>query len=490
MYLYGLEVPTPSPRENSILALYLKHVGPPEREEGGRILPSELVSEVRMVSLANRNKVETTAEKQGANPNQDHATAALPERLSLGRLVGRERAAEPAESAAQSVTKTLGLGEKATNQEVINALFKRYERDYSAMYKGAQRDFGIDVEALVKAKQERFISKEPAQGRDDTRPSGTNPDTTRETPLQNFLKTHNLDGTSTNRELINALYARYGVNDATTYARARKELAIDIDKLASNRDGRIDGKAVVSAPTEERLAPTQRPSSRVPRHDRQTTEKKNDESPSPTKADRSPSQTPVSPETAAKREITPGAPLGPSAVPVSDLVRNYPKSPLDAEHAHGGYNGPYLRDQFSLPQWIDNSCAIRLSYALHKCGIKVDTKGTLTETVRPTTDKGDPEAPFVAMLRAKELFAKLDSHFGGAEKQSLSFSPDNKPNLSGLSGFVLYEVYNPTTRTQTRHIGIIDDGKEQTLYDPIAGNERGKATLLVMDRQDTMVAMR
>lgn len=441
-----------------------------------------------MVSLANRNKVETTAEKQGANPKQDHATAALPERLSLGRLFGRERAADPAESAAQSVTRTLGLGDKATNQEVINALFKRYDSDYSAMYKGAQRDFGIDVEALVKAKQERFISKEPAQGRDDTRPSGTNPDTTKETPLQNFLKTHNLDGSSTNRELINALYARYGVNDATTYARARKELGIDIDKLASNRDGRIDGKAVVGAPKEERPAPTQPPSSRVSRHDRQTTEKKNEESPSPAKTERSPSQAPVSPETTAKRELTPGAPLGPSAV--SNLVRNYPKSPLDAAHANDGYTGPYLRDQFALPKWIDNSCAIRLSYALHKCGINVDTKGALTETVRPTTEKGNAEAPFVAMLRAKELFAKLDSHFNGAEKQAVSFSPGEKPNLTGLSGFVLYEVYNPTTRTQTRHIGILDNGKEQTLYDPIVGNERGKATLLVLDKQDGMVAMR
>jgi hypothetical protein len=171
-------------------------------------------------------------------------------------------------------------------------------------------------------------------------------------------------------------------------------------------------------------------------------------------------------------------------------VRNYPKSPLDAAHANDGYTGPYLRDQFALPNWIDNSCAIRLSYALHKCGINIDTKGTLTETVRPSTDQGNPEAPFVAMLRAKELFAKLDSHFGGPDKSAFSFNPGDKPNPTGLSGFVLYEVYNPTTRTQTRHIGILDNGKEQTLYDPIADNERGKATLLVLGKPDAMVALR
>jgi hypothetical protein len=173
-----------------------------------------------MVSLAQRNKEDSTPDKQGVDTRRDNPTAAFPERPSLGRLLRMERPTDTAEKGGASVTKTLGLTENATNQDVINALYKRYDRDYSAMYKGAQRDFGIAIETLVKAKHERFLANDTAQGPGETRTSGTTPNTTREAPLQKFLQANNLDGASTNRELINKLYERYGVNDATTYARA------------------------------------------------------------------------------------------------------------------------------------------------------------------------------------------------------------------------------------------------------------------------------
>ena len=181
-----------------------------------------------MVSFAHRNTGLSTPDNQSVDTRRDHPTAALPDRPSLGRLFGRAPLAETTGEAARSVTKSLGLTENATNQDVINALYKRYDRDYSAMYKGAQRDFGIAIETLVKAKQERFVANDTAQGPGETRTSGTTPNTTRETPLQKFLQANNLDGASTNRELINKLYERYGVNDATTYARARAENWVSI----------------------------------------------------------------------------------------------------------------------------------------------------------------------------------------------------------------------------------------------------------------------
>ena len=159
-------------------------------------------------------------------------------------------------------------------------------------------------------------------------------------------------------------------------------------------------------------------------------------------------------------------------------------------HADAGYTGPYLRDQFAIPDYIDNSCAIPLHHALHKSGIGIDTRGAATETVHPTTETAKPEAPFAATLRARELFARIDKHFGSPEKSAFTFGPSNKPDLAGVTGFVLYEYNNPATGAQVRHIGIIDNGKEQTLHDPIALNIKGKATLLVMDRQDRMVALR
>ncbi len=443
-----------------------------------------------MVSLAQRNKEDSTPDKQGVDTRRDNPTAAFPDRPSLGRLFGRAPLAETTGEAAQSVTKTLGLTENATNQDVINALYKRYDRDYSAMYKGAQRDFGIAIETLVKAKHERFLANDTAQGPGETRTSGTTPDTTRETPLQKFLQTNNLDGASTNRELINKLYERYGVNDATTYARARRELGVDIDKLVTNRDDRIDGTDVVVARTPQRTAPERSASPRDAHPERRTSDKRPEVSSSPAAPERSPSQTPPNPDHSAKQEHTPNPSVTPSAKLVADVVRHYPRSPLDAMHAGDGYTGPYLRDQFAIPHYIDNSCAIRLHHALHKSGIAIDTRGAATETVRPTTETGEADAPFAATLRARELFAKIDQHFGRPEKSAFTFGPSNKPDLAGVTGFVLYEYNNPTTGDQVRHIGIIDNGKEQTLHDPIALNIKGKATLLVMDRQDGMVAMR
>jgi hypothetical protein len=156
-----------------------------------------------MVSFAHRNKVDTTPDKQGVEPRHDNDTASLPGRFSIARLFGRERPTENADKGAQSVTKTLGLNENASNRDVINALYKRYNRDHSAMYKGAQREFGIDIETLRKARHERFVADETAQGRGDARTSNSIPGTTRETSLQKFLQNNNLDGSSTNHELIN-----------------------------------------------------------------------------------------------------------------------------------------------------------------------------------------------------------------------------------------------------------------------------------------------
>jgi hypothetical protein len=153
------------------------------------------------------------------------------------------------------VIKTLGLSESATNQDVINALHERYHHDYSAMYLGAQRDFGISVSALVDAKEKPFAPRDTAHGREGAGTSGSTTTPTPETPLETFLRKKGLDGSSTNGELIRKLYERYGSNDRTTYARARRELGINIDDLTSKRDQRIDGAAVGGAFSGERNAP-------------------------------------------------------------------------------------------------------------------------------------------------------------------------------------------------------------------------------------------
>lgn len=218
-----------------------------------------------MVSLAKGNKVDTSADKQGGEPRLDTATAAMPERPSFERLSGR---GETADKDAQSVIKTLGLSENATNQDVINALYKEYNRDYRAMYRGAQRDFGIAVGALVDAKEKPFASGDTAHGQARAETSGSTPTPAPETPLQTFLQKKGLDGSSTNGELIRKLYERYGSDDRTTYARARRELGINIDDLTSKRDQRIDGTAVGGASSGERNAPAspipQSPSPPVP----------------------------------------------------------------------------------------------------------------------------------------------------------------------------------------------------------------------------------
>ena len=205
-----------------------------------------------MVSLAKGNKVDTSADKQGGEPRLDTAPATMPERPSFERLSGR---GETGDKDAHSVIKTLGLSENATNQDVINALHERYHHNYPAMYLGAQRDFGIAVRALVDAKDKPFAPRDTAHGQEGAGTPGSTPTPAPETPLQAFLRNKGLDGSSTNGELIRKLYERYGSDDRTTYARARRELGINIDDLTSKRDQRIDGTAVGGASSGERNAP-------------------------------------------------------------------------------------------------------------------------------------------------------------------------------------------------------------------------------------------
>ena len=218
----------------------------------GWLQPPALVLEVVMVSVAKSNKVDTSADKQGGEPRLDTAPATMPERPSFERLSGR---GETGDKDAHSVIKTLGLSENATNQDVINALYKEYNRDYRAMYRGAQRDFGIAVGTLVDAKEKPFAPRDTAHGQEGAGTSGSTPTPAPETPLQTFLRKKGLDGSSTNGELIRKLYERYGSDDRTTYARARRELGINIDDLTSKRDQRIDGTAVGGASSGERNAP-------------------------------------------------------------------------------------------------------------------------------------------------------------------------------------------------------------------------------------------
>lgn len=218
----------------------------------GWLQPPARVLEVLMVAVAKSNKVDTSADKQGGEPRQDTAPATMPERPSFERLSGR---GETGDKDAHSVIKTLGLSENATNQDVINALYKEYNRDYRAMYRGAQRDFGIAVGTLVDAKEKPFAPRDTAHGQEGAGTSGSTPTSAPETPLQTFLRKQGLDGSSTNGELIRKLYERYGSDDRTTYARARRELGINIDELTSKRDQRIDGAAVGGASSEERNAP-------------------------------------------------------------------------------------------------------------------------------------------------------------------------------------------------------------------------------------------
>lgn len=447
--------------------------------------------EVRMYRIANAPKTDN-ATKPSDTSTAEHAE--LPARVPLGKML---RDSERSLS-TQSVTKALGLGDTPTNQEVINALYRRYDRSYPQMYKGAERDFGINVAELVRAKDEPFVLKGSKQER---QPSGSEPghkESRHETALSEFLRTQGLDGSSTNRELINKLYERYGANDATTYARARRELGIDIDALTRNRNGRIDGLASQVAadrgkaepPTHNAEAPATSANARSkrervangestqPRHDAR------DERPSEVVDRAEPLKMTPQPERVDN------GPSRQSGIELGKLIRNYPRSPLDANHADADYTGPFLRDQFKLDNWIDNSCAIRLTYALHKSGVDIATRGALTETIRPVSADGTPEAPFTAALRANELFAKIDKHLGGAEKVGFEFGPDARPDLNGLNGIVLYEYRSLETGRLTRHIGILNNGVESTEFDPITEGARGKATVLRIDSDYGRLASR
>jgi hypothetical protein len=389
----------------------------------------------------------------------------------------------------QSITEALGLGNAPTNQEVINALYNHYNRNYSKMYKSAERDFGIKVDALVAASEKPFISTDLKHGRLVTRSDVAPQETVRETALEKFLRNRGLDGWSTNQDLINKLYERYGPNDATTYARARYELGIDIEKLSKNRKGRIDGLVADASAARGKSeqsnrnadGPASSTKSRSTR-DRAASDEAMQGRPGAGDGHRPDLKERVEPsKMAPQSERIDDGPSRQSGIQLGRLISNYPRSPLDASHADSDYNGPFLREQFKLAKWIDNSCAIRLNYALRKSGVDIGTGGALTETIHPVSTDGTTEAPFAATLRAKELFAKIDKHLGGAEKTKFDFGPDDRPDLSGLNGIVLYEYQDLSTGRQTRHIGILQDGKEQTLVDPTGERARGRATVLRID---------
>ena len=178
--------------------------------------------------------------------------AALPARVPLKDLLGRDQRSTTPAQTPEATVKALGLEGSPTNQQVINALHARYNNDYSAMYLGAERDFGIQVDDLVREKHQPFIKNAVRQEAHREMSSAVSMADKQAAAREKFLGENGLNGASTNRELIIKLYDRYGSNDATTYARARKDLGIDIDTLAENRGGRIDGQQNPTQETHER----------------------------------------------------------------------------------------------------------------------------------------------------------------------------------------------------------------------------------------------
>ncbi len=135
----------------------------------------------------------------------------------------------------QAILETLKIdphNKDVTNQAVINALYKHYGRDYGRMYNGAQKELGLDVETLVRDRKAIFIKPEVAS------------------EFQDFLKKANLTENSTKQELINALYARYGNTDYTTYVKSRRDFGINIDDLTKDRKGLLGNLAAGSGKTE------------------------------------------------------------------------------------------------------------------------------------------------------------------------------------------------------------------------------------------------
>ena len=422
-----------------------------------------------MVSMVTRHNRDS---KESADTARQPEQATLPARESITSLRGHPR---DAIHSKHDVVTALKLGDSPTNQDVINALFRRYGGNYSAMYKGAERDFGIQVEALVQAKDQPYAHEKAAPG------AGVAPRTVEpqpvvdQSPLDRFLRERNLDRSSTNQDLINALYARYGSSDSTTYARAQRELGVNIELLTKNRGETIDSTLGKSpdrqAKQEKHASPTEeRPQERVSKSER----------------NQSHVDKPATPDsTPRERTQSPHA-----EVDIRKILHHYPHAPLDSDHASPGYSGPFFRDQFKLDSWIDNSCAIRLHYALHKSGVTLDTDGITTHPVRPVDSSGAPEAPFSAAIRAKELFSTIEKSLPNTPKTSMEFSPGDEPSLHGVNGFVLYEYVNPDTGRQGRHIGILQNGQEQTAFDPIAYGARGKAVILMTDPEQPSLAQR
>ncbi len=422
-----------------------------------------------MVSMVTRHNRDS---KESVDTARQPEQATLPDRESLASLRGHLRTTT---HSAHDVVAALKLGDSPTNQDVINALFKRYGGNYTDMYKGAERDFGIQVEALVRAKDQPFAhDKVESRTRVTPRTQESQP-VVDQSPLDRFLRERDLDRSSTNQDLINALYARYGSSDSTTYARARRELGVNIELLTKNRGETIDstlGKSPDRQAKQEKHTSTteERPHDRVPKRER--TQSHVDQ---PAKLDSTPREHTRSPH---------------GEVDIRKVLDHYPRAPLDSEHASPGYSGPFLRDQFKLDTWIDNSCAIRLHYALHKSGVTLDTDGLTTHPVRPVDRSGAPEAPFSAAIRAKELFSTIEKSMPNTPKTSIEFSPGIEPNLEGMNGLVLYEYADPDTGRQGRHIGIIQNGEEQTVFDPIAHGARGRAVILMTDADQQGLALR
>jgi hypothetical protein len=422
-----------------------------------------------MVSMATRlNRGSKEAVDTASQPEQ----ATLPDLESITSLRSHLRTTT---DSTHDVAAALKLGDSPTNQDVINALFKRYGGNYQAMYTGAERDFGIQVEELVRAKDQPFApEKVELSARVVPRSLEPQP-VVDQSPLDRFLRERNLDRSATNQDLINALYARYGSSDSTTYARARRELGVNIELLTKNRDETIDSTLRQSADRQakqEKHASTteERPNDRVSKRER--TQSHVDQ--------------PAEPDSTPREHTRPPH----AEVDIRKILDHYPRAPLDSDHASPGYSGPFLRDQFKLDTWIDNSCAIRLHYALHKSGVTLDTDGLTTHPVRPVDRSGVPEAPFSAAIRAKELFSTIEKSLPNTRKTSMEFSPGAKPNLEGVNGLVLYEYADPDTGRQGRHIGIIQNGQEQTVFDPISHGARGTAVILMTDPDQPALALR
>ena len=97
--------------------------------------------------------------------------------------------------------------------------------------------------------------------------------------------------------------------------------------------------------------------------------------------------------------------------------------------------------------------------------------------------------PNNAPIRAKELFTKLDSQIQSSSKTRFEFGTSEAPDLSGVNGIVLYEFVDPRGSGESqRHLGILRDGKEMTLTDPVSLGYRGSARVILCDARSRELA--